>query len=131
MNLQDHLAPSGYYKIPTVSTMLWLGLIEIRRPYSPAKLFFISVLQSLYLSLVLALYVRVFRLPVYFSSINALERGALFIVFFLFPFLQDIPDYLKGCKFLPKLNNEIVNKRNSTYKERFAGLENLVLIMVS
>ncbi|KAK9202574.1 hypothetical protein WN944_017785 [Citrus x changshan-huyou] len=56
--LQDHLAPSGYYKIPT-----------------------------------------------------------------------DIPDYLKGCKFLPKLNNEIVNERNSTYKERFASLENLVLIM--
>lgn len=56
--LQDHLAPSGYYKIPT-----------------------------------------------------------------------DIPDYLKGCKFLPKLNNEIVTKRNSTYKDRFASLENLVLIM--
>ncbi|XP_024045393.1 palmitoyl-protein thioesterase 1 isoform X2 [Citrus clementina] len=56
--LQDHLAPSGYYKIPT-----------------------------------------------------------------------DIPEYLKGCKFLPKLNNEIVNERNSTYKERFASLENLVLIM--
>jgi len=41
----------------------------------------------------------------------------------------DISAYLKGCKFLPKLNNEINSKRNSTYKERFASLENLVLIM--
>ncbi|KAJ9171191.1 hypothetical protein P3X46_014587 [Hevea brasiliensis] len=39
----------------------------------------------------------------------------------------DIADYLKGCKFLPKLNNEIT--KNSTYKERFASLENLILIM--
>ncbi|KAM7261083.1 hypothetical protein ACFE04_026558 [Oxalis oulophora] len=39
----------------------------------------------------------------------------------------DIPDYLKGCKFLPVLNNEI--DRNSTYKERFSSLENLVLVM--
>ncbi|KAI3444780.1 hypothetical protein Pfo_001445 [Paulownia fortunei] len=38
----------------------------------------------------------------------------------------DLDDYRKGCKFLPKLNNEIY--RNSTYKERFASLENLVLI---
>ncbi|KAL5066346.1 hypothetical protein RYX36_028083 [Vicia faba] len=29
----------------------------------------------------------------------------------------DIAGYLKGCKFLPKLNNEIINKRNSTYKK--------------
>lgn len=41
----------------------------------------------------------------------------------------DIAGYLKGCKFLPKLNNEIINKRNSTYSKRFASLENLVLIM--
>ncbi|KAL3742743.1 hypothetical protein ACJRO7_018112 [Eucalyptus globulus] len=34
-------------------------------------------------------------------------------------FLLDLPNYLKGCKFLPKLNNECV----------FASLENLVLIM--
>ena len=39
-------------------------------------------------------------------------------------------DYLKGCRFLPKLNNEIPSERNSTYKERFSSLENLVLIMV-
>jgi palmitoyl-protein thioesterase len=39
----------------------------------------------------------------------------------------DIPDYLKGCKFLPVLNNEIV--RNSTYKEQFSSLEKLVLVM--
>lgn len=48
-----------------------------------------------------------------------------------FFFLQDISAYLKGCKFLPKLNNEIYATRNSTYKERFASLETLVLIMVS
>ncbi|KAJ7961999.1 palmitoyl-protein thioesterase 1-like [Quillaja saponaria] len=41
----------------------------------------------------------------------------------------DIKCYLKGCKFLPKLNNEINGMRNSTYKERFASLQNLVLIM--
>ncbi|XP_024026854.1 palmitoyl-protein thioesterase 1 [Morus notabilis] len=40
-----------------------------------------------------------------------------------------IPDYLEHCKFLPKLNNEIPEKRNSTYKERFSSLQNLVLIM--
>ncbi|KDP28824.1 hypothetical protein JCGZ_14595 [Jatropha curcas] len=39
----------------------------------------------------------------------------------------DIEHYVKGCKFLPELNNEII--KNSTYKERFASLENLVLIM--
>jgi palmitoyl-protein thioesterase len=38
-------------------------------------------------------------------------------------------DYLKGCRFLPKLNNEIPSERNATYKERFSSLENLVLIM--
>ncbi|KAJ4825903.1 hypothetical protein Tsubulata_036563 [Turnera subulata] len=41
----------------------------------------------------------------------------------------DIANYLSGCKFLPKLNNEIKAAQNSTYKERFASLENLVLIM--
>lgn len=40
-----------------------------------------------------------------------------------------IPEYLEHCKFLPKLNNEIPEKRNTTYKERFSSLENLVLIM--
>ncbi|XVF22785.1 hypothetical protein REPUB_Repub12eG0201000 [Reevesia pubescens] len=41
----------------------------------------------------------------------------------------DLTDYLEGCRFLPKLNNEIIAMRNSTYKERFASLQNLVLIM--
>ncbi|RLN16032.1 palmitoyl-protein thioesterase 1 isoform X2 [Panicum miliaceum] len=41
----------------------------------------------------------------------------------------DMEDYLKGCRFLPKLNNEIPSERNATYKERFSSLENLVLIM--
>ncbi|XP_062205722.1 uncharacterized protein LOC133907670 isoform X1 [Phragmites australis] len=41
----------------------------------------------------------------------------------------DMEDYLKGCRFLPKLNNEIPSQRNVTYKERFSSLENLVLIM--
>ncbi|XVE74097.1 hypothetical protein DITRI_Ditri11bG0171900 [Diplodiscus trichospermus] len=41
----------------------------------------------------------------------------------------DIAGYIEGCRFLPKLNNEIKGMRNSTYKERFASLQNLVLIM--
>ncbi|XP_077236720.1 uncharacterized protein LOC143878297 [Tasmannia lanceolata] len=41
----------------------------------------------------------------------------------------DIPAYLEKCRFLPKLNNERQNERNSTYKERFSSLETLVLIM--
>lgn len=44
---------------------------------------------------------------------------------------QDMSDYLKSCRFLPKLNNEIPGERNATYKERFSRLENLILIMVS
>jgi len=39
----------------------------------------------------------------------------------------DIDEYNKGCRFLPKLNNEI--QRNSAYKEQFASLQGLVLIM--
>ncbi|KAF3645873.1 hypothetical protein FXO38_19440 [Capsicum annuum] len=41
----------------------------------------------------------------------------------------DIGGYLRGCRFLPKLNNEIPNAFNSTYKERFSSLQNLILIM--
>ncbi|KAF8412937.1 hypothetical protein HHK36_000909 [Tetracentron sinense] len=41
----------------------------------------------------------------------------------------DIPAYLEGCRFLPRLNNELPGKRNITYKERFSSLQNLVLIM--
>ncbi|KAK3224965.1 hypothetical protein Dsin_004827 [Dipteronia sinensis] len=44
-------------------------------------------------------------------------------------FPNDIPNYLKKCKFLPKLNNELPDQKNSTYKERFSSLQNLVLIM--
>ncbi|XP_059637486.1 uncharacterized protein LOC132279509 [Cornus florida] len=42
---------------------------------------------------------------------------------------DDIPDYLRGSEFLPRLNNELAICRNSAYKERFASLDNLVLIM--
>jgi palmitoyl-protein thioesterase len=42
---------------------------------------------------------------------------------------DDISKYMKSCKYLPKLNNEHPDERNSTYKERFTSLENLVLIM--
>lgn len=41
----------------------------------------------------------------------------------------DMAAYLEGCRFLPYLNNELADKRNSTYKKRFARLQNLVLIM--
>lgn len=37
--------------------------------------------------------------------------------------------YMENCKFLPRLNNEIPEERNSTYKQRFSSLQNLVLIM--
>ncbi|XP_021768007.1 palmitoyl-protein thioesterase 1-like [Chenopodium quinoa] len=42
---------------------------------------------------------------------------------------NNMDGYLEKCRFLPKLNNEIPEERNSTYKERFSSLENLVLIM--
>ncbi|KAJ8526738.1 hypothetical protein K7X08_029215 [Anisodus acutangulus] len=42
---------------------------------------------------------------------------------------NNIAGYMKSCRFLPKLNNEIPSHRNSTYKKRFSSLENLVLIM--
>ncbi|XWS49697.1 hypothetical protein CRYUN_Cryun12cG0025400 [Craigia yunnanensis] len=42
---------------------------------------------------------------------------------------NDILHYLEKCRFLPKLNNELPDERNSTYKERFTRLQNLVLIM--
>ncbi|XP_062146278.1 uncharacterized protein LOC133854208 [Alnus glutinosa] len=40
-----------------------------------------------------------------------------------------VSDYLERCRFLPKLNNELPIDKNSTYKERFTSLQNLVLIM--
>ncbi|KAI7751897.1 hypothetical protein M8C21_002624 [Ambrosia artemisiifolia] len=42
---------------------------------------------------------------------------------------NSIDAYLQHCRFLPKLNNEIPEERNSTYKERLSSLQNLVLIM--
>ncbi|KAH8521326.1 hypothetical protein H0E87_002394 [Populus deltoides] len=44
-------------------------------------------------------------------------------------FPNDIPHYMEKCSFLPKLNNEIPEERNTTYKGRFSSLQNLVLIM--
>ena len=43
--------------------------------------------------------------------------------------LQDYLVYLAKCSFLPKLNNELLQK-NATYKQRITNLKNLVLIMV-
>ncbi|KAM3263728.1 hypothetical protein P3L10_000722 [Capsicum annuum] len=42
---------------------------------------------------------------------------------------NNIAGYLKGCRVLPKINNEIPNATNPIYKQRFASLQNLVLIM--
>ncbi|KAL2489991.1 alpha/beta-hydrolase superfamily protein [Forsythia ovata] len=42
---------------------------------------------------------------------------------------NNIAGYLHKCRFLPKLNNELPDERNNTYKERFSSLQNLVLIM--
>lgn len=41
----------------------------------------------------------------------------------------NLDGYLQKCRLLPRLNNEIPEERNSTYKQRFSSLENLVLIM--
>ena len=49
---------------------------------------------------------------------------------FSFLFIKDLQAYEKGCKFLPRLNNELEDDRNATYKERFSSLNKLVLIMV-
>ncbi|XP_017246176.1 uncharacterized protein LOC108217797 [Daucus carota subsp. sativus] len=40
----------------------------------------------------------------------------------------DIEGYMKGCVFLPRLNNEISGQKNSLFKKRFSRLQNLVLI---
>ncbi|KAG4987616.1 hypothetical protein JHK85_030599 [Glycine max] len=74
------------------------------------------------------------------STIVAFQHGALGIFCVLADtlikgevyssYIQAIPDYLENCRFLPVLNNEIPDKRNSTYKERFSSLQNLVLIML-
>ncbi|KAL1200601.1 hypothetical protein V5N11_019794 [Cardamine amara subsp. amara] len=41
----------------------------------------------------------------------------------------DISKYLEHSKYLPKLNNERPDERNSTFKDRFTNLHNLVLVM--
>ncbi|XP_024005048.1 palmitoyl-protein thioesterase 1 [Eutrema salsugineum] len=41
----------------------------------------------------------------------------------------EMTKYLKHSKYLPKLNNERPDERNSTFKDRFASLHNLVLVM--
>ncbi|XP_047306566.1 palmitoyl-protein thioesterase 1-like [Impatiens glandulifera] len=39
-----------------------------------------------------------------------------------------INQYMKGSNFLPRLNNEYKDQKNDVYKQRFASLQNLVLI---
>ncbi|EOA18384.1 hypothetical protein CARUB_v10006914mg [Capsella rubella] len=41
----------------------------------------------------------------------------------------DIEKYLEYSKYLPELNNERPGEKNSTFKDRFTSLHNLVLIM--
>ncbi|XP_059633858.1 uncharacterized protein LOC132276449 [Cornus florida] len=64
------------------------------------------------------------KLGVYTEFVQNISAPAGFI-----KIPTEIDWYLKGCKFLPKLNNEINGSRNSTYRERFTSLDNLVLIM--
>ncbi|KAH7433756.1 hypothetical protein KP509_07G084500 [Ceratopteris richardii] len=40
----------------------------------------------------------------------------------------DLKAYYKGCKFLPYLNNELEDSRNTTYVERFTSLNQLILV---
>ncbi|AEE83895.1 alpha/beta-Hydrolases superfamily protein [Arabidopsis thaliana] len=42
---------------------------------------------------------------------------------------MEIKNYLEHSKYLPKLNNERPGEKNSTFKDRFTSLQNLVLIM--
>ncbi|KAJ4912510.1 alpha/beta-Hydrolases superfamily protein [Raphanus sativus] len=42
---------------------------------------------------------------------------------------NEMSKYLEHSKYLPKLNNERPNQRNSIYKERFTSLHKLVLVM--
>uniref|UniRef100_M4FJ64 Palmitoyl-protein thioesterase 1 n=1 Tax=Brassica campestris TaxID=3711 RepID=M4FJ64_BRACM len=44
-------------------------------------------------------------------------------------YVQEMSKYLEHSKYLPKLNNERPNERNSIYKERFTSLHNLILVM--
>ncbi|KAG2241343.1 hypothetical protein Bca52824_093209 [Brassica carinata] len=41
----------------------------------------------------------------------------------------EMTKYLEHSKYLPKLNNERPDQRNSTFKDRFMSLHNLVLVM--
>lgn len=41
----------------------------------------------------------------------------------------DLKAYYHGCFFLPTVNNEVAGRRNETYRQRFAALNQLVLIM--
>ncbi|CAH9145934.1 unnamed protein product [Cuscuta epithymum] len=42
---------------------------------------------------------------------------------------SDIPGYLKGCRYLPRLNNEIKDKDSALRKKKFSSLERLVLVL--
>ncbi|KAG7536078.1 Alpha/Beta hydrolase fold [Arabidopsis suecica] len=43
---------------------------------------------------------------------------------------KNVTEYLKGCKYLPKLNNERpADQRNQTYKDRFTSLQKLVFVL--
>ncbi|GBG65269.1 hypothetical protein CBR_g50311 [Chara braunii] len=42
---------------------------------------------------------------------------------------NDLPAYLRGCKFLPFLNNEHEGARNASYARQMASLNRMVLIM--
>uniref|UniRef100_M8C9F8 Putative peroxisomal (S)-2-hydroxy-acid oxidase 2 n=1 Tax=Aegilops tauschii TaxID=37682 RepID=M8C9F8_AEGTA len=49
------------------------------------------------------------------------NREAFSRILFYFYFTEwkiDMDDYLKGCRFLPKLNNAIPGERNAPYRER-------------
>lgn len=93
VNLQAHLAPSGYLKLPNVS--IFCICIQAKQT-------------------------KQFWFCMTWKFINS-----------IFLFFQNIAAYLSKCSFLPKINNELPDERNATYKQRFTSLQNLVLIMVS
>ncbi|KAF7154494.1 hypothetical protein RHSIM_Rhsim01G0139200 [Rhododendron simsii] len=118
--VQEHLAPANYLKVPTVSELLYVSLGDLNmlievKSYSKTNISIGSNSVNLVDNIKIKIKNYFFK---WFTDVN-------------YFFSQDIDGYIEGCTFLPELNNEHVNHTNSTYKERFASLENLVLIMLS
>lgn len=105
------------------SSSQWLSQIT-KREHDSLNRFLLPMMKFWFCHLKVVHLMFLFPLGHCFSS----QKWSLnWLISFYF---QAIPKYLEKCKFLPKLNNELPQARNLTYKERFSSLQNLVLIMV-